>query len=427
MRPVSRASTIAAACAVGTVGVAGIVWWREGSYLGPLTADFTLGCALAIALGEGVRTTVGRRSTAPISLAAGLSLTMTPVVGPQGRLLGTAALVLVVAASMALGVLARYASTRPVHMIDVVARLFAVTATSLVVRDLPVQGRTVLEWTTDPGVPRWGVALCLAVLSAAGVALDAVLRATARSQVIHAPLRVMLADDLGGGGGLSLSVAATGPLVVLARPVVGTWAIPLCLVPLVLAQFALRRHAVVVRTYRQTIGTLSRLTDVAGYTTAGHARRVAATSLGVGRDLGLSERDLTSLEYAALLHDLGQVALRVPIPGGATVLAAPSDQQRIADDGATIVRRTGVLDDVAFLLQRQTTPFRQVREFDEDLPVAARIIKVVNAYDDLTGGQRDRRASAAAMERIHLGLGYEYDPVVVAALQRVLARRAGTL
>jgi response regulator RpfG family c-di-GMP phosphodiesterase len=66
-------------------------------------------------------------------------------------------------------------------------------------------------------------------------------------------------------------------------------------------------------------------------------------------------------------------------------------------------------------------PYRQVREFGQDLPMASRIIKVTNAYDDMAGalGENDDRA----MERIHLGLGYEYDPRVVESLSRVLQRR----
>nr|WP_277352114.1 HD domain-containing phosphohydrolase [Knoellia sp. DB2414S] len=201
-------------------------------------------------------------------------------------------------------------------------------------------------------------------------------------------------------------------------------ALPLFLFPLALTYFAVQRFASIRRTYRQTIGALSSLTDVAGYTTDAHGSRVAELSTAIGRDLGMSANDLTDLEYAALLHDLGQVGLREPIPHGATVMAAPADQRRIALDGAEIVRTTGVLDEVAAVLEAQTTPYRQVREFGQDLPLSSRIIKVANAYDDLAGpdGIGDERA----MERIHLGLGYEYDPRVVESLSRVLARRRRT-
>jgi response regulator RpfG family c-di-GMP phosphodiesterase len=134
----------------------------------------------------------------------------------------------------------------------------------------------------------------------------------------------------------------------------------------------------------------------------------------------MSERELLDLEYAALLHDIGQIALVEPIPGGATVLAAPADQRRIARDTVDIVRETGVLDDVAEILEHQTTPFRQMRELGEEIPLASRILKLVNAYEDLTGGRTLASARETAIERIHLGLGYEYDPKVVDVLVQVV-------
>ena len=105
--------------------------------------------------------------------------------------------------------------------------------------------------------------------------------------------------------------------------------------------------------------------------------------------MGLHADAVQDLEYAALLHDLGQVGLRSPIPDGATVLAAPDDQRRIASEGARIVRRTEVLDRVADLMERQTTPFRHVREWGEEVPLASRIIKVANAFDDFSHGRTD--------------------------------------
>ncbi|WP_240503364.1 HD domain-containing protein, partial [Streptomyces prasinopilosus] len=50
----------------------------------------------------------------------------------------------------------------------------------------------------------------------------------------------------------------------------------------------------------------------------GHARRVADLSRSVGRDMGLTEPDLRVLEYAALMHDIGQLSLVDPVPAGAT-------------------------------------------------------------------------------------------------------------
>ncbi|HET7398336.1 MAG TPA: HD domain-containing phosphohydrolase, partial [Intrasporangium sp.] len=183
-------------------------------------------------------------------------------------------------------------------------------------------------------------------------------------------------------------------------------------------------YAGIRQTYLQSIRTLSRLTDFAGYTPRGHSERVAELSVAVGRQLGLPGRELVDLEYAALLHDIGQVALVEPIPGGATVLAAPADQRRIERDTVRIVRETGVLDDVASVLEHQTTPFRQKREFGEEIPLTSCVIKVVNAFEDFRSRSDDERPEERAIERIYLGLGYEYDPRVVEALERVLGDRA---
>ena len=108
----------------------------------------------------------------------------------------------------------------------------------------------------------------------------------------------------------------------------------------------------------------------------------------------------------------------IPIAHG----SGAGDQCRIAHDGAEIVRETGVLDHVAVIPEAQTTRFVQVREFGADIPLFSRIIKVCNAYDDLTGKALAPRA-VPRRSSFHPGLGYEYDPRVGDALVRVLAHR----
>ena len=86
-------------------------------------------------------------------------------------------------------------------------------------------------------------------------------------------------------------------------------------------------------------------------------------------------------------------------------------------EGARIIRHAEGLDTVAGYVEAQTTP----------LPAGARARRGGAAREpDHQGGQRLRRPhrrarrprarSRRAIERIHLGLGYEYDPEVVEAL-----------
>ena len=185
----------------------------------------------------------------------------------------------------------------------------------------------------------------MVLVSVIALSVEAGLAAVARAARDHAPLLRSLIDEARGTFGLTAALSTTGALIALAERSLGVIAIPLFLFPLLLTQFAVRRYAMVRATYRQTIRALSRLTEIGGYTEPGHASRVAGLATAIGRDLGMSEREVLDLEYAALLHDIGQVSLAEPIPRGATVMAAPADQRRIAHDGAEIVRQTGVLDE----------------------------------------------------------------------------------
>jgi hypothetical protein len=363
----------------------------------------------------------GSRLTAPMATAAALAFAMT-VDSPSGSESYEGVLVVAVTAvAMGVGSIPNLVRGLPVHVPDLANRLIGITVAALLFRWVPIwHGSDLLD--LQGSWPPYFLALVMVLVSALALMIQVFLLASVRAGRSHAPFARTLEDEFRAALGLTAALSATGTLIALAERPLGIVAIPLFLFPLVLTQFAVRRHSAIRRTYRQTIRTLSRLTEFGGYTGPGHASRVAALSKAMGHELGMSERDVLDLEYAALLHDIGQVSLTEPIPGGATVLAAPADQRRIAHDGAEIVRQTGVLDNVAVILEAQTTPYRQVRELGEDLPLSSRIIKVCNAYDDLTGEEADASRRNAAIERINLGLGYEYDPRVVDALIHVLAR-----
>jgi hypothetical protein len=59
---------------------------------------------------------------------------------------------------------------------------------------------------------------------------------------------------------------------------------------------------------------------------------------------------------------------------------------------------------------------------DPTLPVGASVLKATNAFDDLVGESASSQCRLDALERLRLGMAYEYDPRVVAALSRVVER-----
>ncbi|MGH8971007.1 MAG: HD-GYP domain-containing protein, partial [Actinomycetes bacterium] len=243
----------------------------------------------------------------------------------------------------------------------------------------------------------------------------------------RAPFVAVLRNELRAQLGIGSAIGATGALIALATSIMGAWALPVFVVPLLLTQFSFRRYAAIRATSLQTIRALSRVTEVGGYTETDHSRRVSQIAVSVGRELGMSDPELRDLEYAALMHDIGQLSLAEPIPGGATVVAAPGEQRRIAGLGADVIRQTGVLDGVATIVEQQAEPYRRAHELiDETVPLASRIIKAANAYDDLVGDSVETARRLEALERLRLGMAYEYDPRVVDSLAKAVGR-AGRL
>ncbi|MFE7124206.1 HD-GYP domain-containing protein [Streptomyces sp. NPDC057617] len=260
-----------------------------------------------------------------------------------------------------------------------------------------------------------GYAVLLLLLLVLTALCDAVLAALmVRARTRH-PFGPLLRDELRALLHIGSAVCATGAVIALGVAVAGLWALPVFCVPLLLTQLSFRRYAAVRTTYRQTIASLARATEIAGYTPHGHARRVAELSRAVGRELGLSGPELTVLEYAALMHDIGQLSLVDPVPEGATALLPVAEQRRIALLGGAVVRQTGVPAAVAVVVERQADPYREQ-------PLPARIVRAVNAYDDLTGECGNASGPLGALERLRLGTAYDYQPEVVESLARVLSR-----
>lgn len=414
-------AVVLAVSALVAVDVRAVMSVQGGTGVGSAELVALVAFGAAILLGEYFTLEAsGLRGSAPISLAAALGLCFV-IELPVGTTLGygITTVVAVSGTAMALGMLVRSLTGRSVSIVEGVGRFAAVVVVAVLYRMTHLGQLTEGPASSDGLDPRLSALLMLAICLA-GLELDLLLTATVHTGLALGTLRRHLVDELRTSAPLSTAVAVTGVLIALGAGPLGVATLPLFLAPLVFTQVAFRRYLSVRATYRQSIRTLSRLTDLAGYTSSGHSERVAALAVATGRQLGLSERVLVDLEYAALLHDIGQVALVEPIPNGATVLAAPSDQRRIEADTVAIVRETGVLGDVATILEHQTTPYRRVRELGEQIPLTSRIIKVANAYEDLTAGARGPRARESAFERIYLGLGYEYDPRVVDALQEAL-------
>jgi hypothetical protein len=368
-----------------------------------------------VAFGELLRLALpGGREAAPIAMVGAMSyaLLLGNPTGPPHAVLPAVLVVAVCAAGMTVGALPHVAAGRPAGLTGMCTRLVAVAGVAFIFRT-PV-ARFLLKHD-EP----WLELAVMAAIIFFGWLIDTVVGALIRADDVGALFSVALADEIQLQWRLGLAVGASVIITVFSVRVLGLPVLLAFIGPLLVTQVAFRRYAGIRTTYLQTVRSLARVTEVADYVEAGHSRRVSRLAVSVGRGLGMAEPELLALEYAALMHDIGQLSLRDPIPGGATVLVSPADQDRIAEYGSDVISRAGVLDEVAELVRCQAWP---ARGHDPAPPLGSRIIRAANAFDDMVGSSTDRDRSAAAIDRMRLDpIGY--DAQVVEALRDVAGRR----
>jgi response regulator RpfG family c-di-GMP phosphodiesterase len=265
----------------------------------------------------------------------------------------------------------------------------------------------------------WIAFTVMVILAMLGWLIETVISAVIRADDLRARYSVTLSDELRVQWRLGLAVGMAAIITVFGAEVMGLAELAVFAGPLLVIQFAFRRYAGIRATYLQTVRALAQVTEVGGYVESGHSRRVSRLALAIGRELGMPEPDLLNLEYAALMHDIGQLSLVEPIPGGATLLVSPADARRIAEFGAEVIRQTGVLDTVAELVRCQSLP---AFGGPKTPPLGSKVIRAANAFDDLVSGSADRDRTAAAIARLRENTDTEYDPQVVAALATVTDR-----
>jgi len=264
--------------------------------------------------------------------------------------------------------------------------------------------------------PTWTVLGAVAIAGFAWFSLRAVVAAFVgleRSDLAGRYLWLLALQDWA----VVLSMLAAGALFGLAWEVMGLWAVAVAILPYAFAHTAFERYSSTRVTYGQTIKALAQIPEVAGLAPRGHSTRTSDVAVAIAQEMGLSPSAVTELEYAALMHDVGRITLNEP-----AILRAGFTDEDIARWGAQIIAEAPYLQTVSELVRLQHRPYRSPGvEFDPEIPMTSKIIKVASAYDQ---AQIEQRLSPVeSLERIHQGSAYEFDPRVAASLRRVLVFR----
>ena len=174
--------------------------------------------------------------------------------------------------------------------------------------------------------------------------------------------------------------------------------------------------------YLSTIETLAMAVDAKDQVTHGHIRRVQRYALGLAQALGITEqKQIKAIEAAALLHDMGKLAIPEYIlnkPGKLTFL-----------EFEKMKLHAGIGADILSSIEFPYPVIPIVRHHHENwdgtgypdglrgttIPMGARILSVVDCFDALTSDRpyRPKLSIEDALQVIVARRGSMYDPIVV--------------
>lgn len=185
-------------------------------------------------------------------------------------------------------------------------------------------------------------------------------------------------------------------------------------------------------TERQMSRALLRMLDERHPGLGDHVEEVAELAAACGATLGLSPDAVQALRQAGELHDIGKVAIPDAILHKRGALT--EDESRFMREHTVIGER--VLAAVSFMEPVARIVRCSHERWDgggypdglagEQIPLAARIISVADAYSAMTEERPYRRASTprSAILELQRCAGSQFDPAVVDAFIKILAARA---
>jgi len=187
------------------------------------------------------------------------------------------------------------------------------------------------------------------------------------------------------------------------------------------------------RAYRGTALLLGELLTAGDAYTGDHSRRVVVLSQDVGRQLGLNEGELRDLEFAALLHDVGKLAIPKEIlnkPGPLTSDEFDVMKRHVEEGQLMLDRIGGVLGDAGNVVRTHHERFDGSGYPDglarEEIPLGARIIACCDAFNAMTTDRpyRDAMSLSEAVAELRANAGKQFDPLVVETFCATIERNA---
>jgi HD-GYP domain-containing protein (c-di-GMP phosphodiesterase class II)/serine/threonine protein phosphatase PrpC len=221
-----------------------------------------------------------------------------------------------------------------------------------------------------------------------------------------------------------LALFPVGYVLALTQVRVGPTGLALFLLPLLLARYFFLHWMETKRAHLEMVRTLMTAVDAADPLTWGHSYRISKICVKVGKQLGMTERDLDELEFAALLHDIGRTAIRHDIlvkPGRLTEQeqSVLRTHPKVGYDILSGLRLYRNAPEIVYAHHEQPNGKGYPRGLQgDDIPLGSRIIMTVGAFDAMTSDRPYRRglSTEAAIEELKSNAGTQFFPDIVDAL-----------
>lgn len=404
------------------VGIASVAWFSEHAIA---TADIWMLAALALVMG--VLPVRFSRANVHITLEMPFIAGLAVLGGPLAAIIGDVVANLVAS----LVVAARRRERLHLGLIAANGAVCTVAAGAAAIAVHPVGQAN--EWSPW----RWGFA---GIVFALVYGATNFLLVTHLDSLVHRkPFQDNIVAKLKAGGLLFLVGGMASALVALMAGL-GQWQLTaLTLVPLLAARAALQHKAELYEQYDETMVALMMMLHRAHPYTHGHLHRVSVLTERVGIELGLNTRRARLLREAAVLHDIGKIAVDERVlekPGPLT--DAEFDHVRLHSQfGAQILAQSRQFAPmVGWILSHHERPDGRGYPSglgDAAIPLESKIIAVTDAFDAMVGGaesgeRRPYRATMTveeALAELRRCAGTQFDPRVVEAFAEVLRRQGG--
>ena len=182
--------------------------------------------------------------------------------------------------------------------------------------------------------------------------------------------------------------------------------------------------------YLEMIQTLARALDAKDSYTHDHADRAGKYAKLIAQEMNLPDMVVRYIEYAALLHDMGKIGI------SDTILLKKG---KLTEEEQKIIRQHPIIGYKIILPIKYLYPIAPLvlyhhERYDgsgypeglsgEEIPLGARIVAIIDAFDAMTSDRPYRKAPSVktAVEELKKGMGKQFDPKIVKIFLDILSR-----